>query len=178
MKKRIALFVSIFTFVMALFLPINGMALQSIGDVADNLMGPTSVVTKLVDITCYIIGMAFILVAFAQYKIHRQSPKLVPLTTPVLLLVLGVCALLIPYVTKVTETGKSTTETKEEKPNLLPMPDIQKGPGVPYPPSQRGDTQQSSGELAPPPPPDSGTAPASSEPPPSGGHWTQDPRYN
>lgn len=182
MNKNTTLFVSIFTFGVALLLPVNGMALQSLGDVAENLMGPTSIVTKLVDITCYIIGMAFVLVAFAQYKIHRQSPKLVPLTTPVLLLVLGICALLVPYVTKVTETGKSTTETKEEKPNLLPMPDIQKGAGIPYPPTQKGDTQQSGGgqtnELAP-PPPDNNTAPAASEPPPAGGgHWTQDPRYN
>lgn len=184
-------FVGTFTLLIALLLPANAMALQSIGDVAENLMGPTSIATKLVDITCYIIGFAFVLMAFAQYKIHLQSPKLVPLMTPVLLLVLGVCALMIPYVTKHSDTGKSKTqETQTEKSNLLPLPDLQQntGPGVPYPPygntSGASDSSQNMSPPPPsdqtPPPSDQNAAPAANEPPPSsgGGHWTQEPRYN
>jgi len=86
----------------------------SIGDVAETLMGPTEIMTKLILVACYIIGIALLLVAMAQYKIHLQSPKLVPLTTPIALVILGVVALLIPYVTNKFETGNAEKQSTKE----------------------------------------------------------------
>lgn len=153
-----------------LFIPIVAYGDSSIGEIADNLLGPTSLVTKLVEVACIIIGLTFLFIAFAQYKIHRQNPKLVPLMTPVLLVVLGFIALLIPYATTLTKTGR-TDVTREETTNL-PMPDVNnRGARVPYPPYNSGQSPQgpSSSDQTWPPPSDQGGG---------GGSWTNDPRYN
>lgn len=152
----------------------------SIGDIANTLLQPTALVTKLLLLTCYIVGVALILMAFAQYKVHRQSPKLVPLSTPVILLFLGIVALLIPYVTNQFETGNAEKVVeKSDKPTLLPLPEEtpHKGPGLPLPSRE--------GEVAPPPsiPKETTTAPsrdATSVDPyadQGSGNWTDDPRY-
>lgn len=110
----------------------------SIGDAAVNLLGPTEIITKLALIACYIVGVALILVSFAQYKIHLQSPKLVPLTTPVLLLVLGIITVFIPYASE-NMFGESASAAKQnagksKQETVLPLPDInQKGPVLPIP---------------------------------------------
>lgn len=168
----------IFALVLLLLLPVAAFAAQSIGDVATNLLGPTSILTKFVDIACYIIGLVFIMMSIAQYKIHRQSPKLVPLMTPVLLVVLGVIALCIPYVTRTTETGKVKVESTEK--STLPLPGAsEKSPGLPYPPSHKQDEAapaNDQNETAPTPPP---AAPSdSSGTGTGGGGWTSDPKYN
>lgn len=170
---------SMFTIAL-LLVPVMAFGMSSIGDVANNLMGPTSIVTKFVDIACYIIGLVFIMMSIAQYKIHRQSPKLVPLMTPILLLVLGIIALCIPYVTQKPEaTGKAKIESTEKSALPLPTP-TQKSPGLPYPPSHKQDTAPPSSTSE-----QSETTPASpssdsdsSSPPAGGGGWTSDPKYN
>lgn len=116
-------------------------AVASIADVSENLMGPTEIITKLVVIACYIVGVGLIIFALAQYKQHRQSPKLVPLTTPILLLILGVLAIVIPYFSIISGQSFSASEQAKREgkmpdksgafsPNL---PDVEKrsrpGPG-------------------------------------------------
>ncbi len=168
-------------------LPVSVFA-GSVGDAADNLMGPTSIVMKVVDIGCYLIGLAFVMMSIAQYKIHRQSPKLVPLATPITLVILGVIALLIPYATKQGHTGKNEVP-QETRSSNLPLPgQEQKSPGLPYPP---GHQQQSTQQEAQPQPEQQLEQPAASpsaNPYDSGsssgssgggaGGWTTDPRYN
>lgn len=166
-----------------LLLPMSTFAGGSIGDVATNLMGPTSVVTKVVEIGCYVIGLAFVMMSIAQFKIHRQSPKLVPLSTPITLLILGVIALFIPYLTMQTETGSGKAEVKSESSSALPLPGApSKGSGLPYPPGHNqqeapplpSSTDQGS-SAAPAQPADTGTpSPDSGS---SGGGWTTDPKY-
>src|SRR5438477_9236985 len=97
----------------------------SVGGVAENLLGPTELITKLALLACYIVGAALVMVALAQYKIHRQSPKLVPLSTPITLLILGVIALLIPYGSNMFgESGSAVEQNKGRgagKENVLPL---------------------------------------------------------
>lgn len=57
-----------------------------------------SVLTKLVWAACIVVGVALIAAAFTQFQIHRRNPKIVPLTTPVLYLILGIIAIAIPFV--------------------------------------------------------------------------------
>ncbi len=149
----------------------------TIGDVATNLMGPTEIITKLVIVACYIVGLTLVFVAMAQYKIHTQSPKLVPLSTPILLLILGIIALLIPYVTGMFETGNAASHSagQSEKNNLLPLPGEANLPGLPRPKHKEEPAptyNEPAPEQAPPPP-----AAPSSPPPSKGGGWTADPRY-
>lgn len=146
----------------------------SLGEAADNLMTPVSFMTKLALLACYIIGIALLLAAIAQYKIHRQSPKLVPLTTPITLLVIGLTALGIPYATYMfgdTFSAEEQNPTGQSSSNL-PLPDLNanKGPKLP-------NSGKKSAEPLPPPPP----AAEPVAPPPSdsgGGRWTEDPKYN
>jgi hypothetical protein len=144
----------------------------TIGDVATNLMGPTEIVTKLVIVACYVVGLTLIFVAMAQYKIHRQSPKLVPLSTPVALLILGAVALLIPYATNMLEDSASAAKQnagESERSNILPLPGQADVPGLPKPKPKKSAPQE--------PPPPKSADPAPYQGGGGGGHWTSDPRY-
>lgn len=194
MKNRCAytkLISVVLTFI-ALYLPNTSFATFSIGQAAENLMVPTEILTKLLLISCYIIGIALILGAIVQYKIHRQSPKLVPLTTPITLLVLGLISVMIPYGTKIFGTtysaeGQSYLTTKEnvlplpdtsKKPALIPLPPLERAAPAPRqaPPSYQNDPQYSAPPPPPPPKQQRRAAPTHSGSS-GGGHWTSDPQY-
>ncbi len=155
-------------------LPFNLFAQGSLGDAAENLMGPTSIVMKIVDIACYIIGLVFVMMSIAQYRNHRQNPKLVPLGTPITLVILGIILVMIPYMTKQAETGKDEIK-HETKESPLPLPGQEpKGAGLPYPPGTHEQEQHQEQDM---PMPQEEATP---EAPPAegGGSWTSDPRYN
>jgi hypothetical protein len=61
--------------------------------------------------SCIIVGVSFFCAAIAQYQIHRSNPKLVPLTTTVTYLILGIIAIAIPFVEKIFNTN-TTNNTK------------------------------------------------------------------
>lgn len=153
---------------------VNSSSGTSLGAAADSLMTPVAIMTKLSLLACYIIGIALILASVAQYKIHRQSPKLVPLTTPITLLLLGLIAVGIPSAANLFGDSYSTEQTRPqgEKTSGIPLPDLDanKGPRLP-------GSQQPKGDSAPPP---TVAPPAATEPPPTsgGGRWTDDPQYN
>lgn len=160
----------------------------TLGDMAQNLMGPAGIITKVMMMACYLIGTVLIFVAMAQYKQHRQSPKLVPLATPIVMLILGVVALLIPYTTKQFETGSAEQhEAQAPEKSSLPMPNVSggHGPTLPLPggaqapapaPTENqpppAPSTAPSGDAAPTPQP----APDQSAPAPAdqggSGHWT------
>ena len=154
-------------------------AALTIGDAAENLMGPTEVITKFVLFACYVVGIALCLAAIAQYKIHRQSPKLVPLTTPILLVLIGIILIFIPIISnKVGQTGSAVEQAKKEgkyeqsgfdfdfdeanqqRRGLSDLPPDESGP------YDDGGYDGGSSEPPPPPPPRRG-----------GSHWSQDPKY-
>jgi hypothetical protein len=145
----------------------------SVGEAADSLMNPVAIMTKLSLLACYIIGIALLLASIAQYKIHRQSPKLVPLTTPITLLLLGLVAIGIPYATNLFGESYSAEQQKpSQSKSTLVLPDLNasKGPSLPNSRPKHEET------VLPPP---ASSAPESTEPPPSSGsRWTDDPEYN
>lgn len=150
---------------------------KSFGDLANAAFTPTEIITKLMLVACYIIGAMLIFAALAQYKIHRQNPKFVPLTTPILLLILGIVCVLIPYTSKIWGESYSAVDTAEKKglnnkSSGILLPDLNtKGPLLPVPTQpQQDDTPSSSYDSTP-----SEESPPQEETP---GHWTQDPRYN
>ncbi len=172
------------------FLPVVALAKTgSLGDSADSLLNMTAMVTKLMHIACYIIGVALILGSVAQYKNHRQNPKLVPLGTPITLLILGVIAVLIPYGSKMFGESYSAEDKAKvgQKETVLPLPgSAPKSSGlIPLPGSSSNEQQQYNQ-----PTPDShqdthqdaqqnqDANQGYSDEPSSGGGWTTDPRYN
>lgn len=164
------------------FMPSFALAQASFGEAAENLLGPTELLTKLFLLACYIVGIMLIFTAFVQYRLHRQNPKQVPLTTPVTLLILGVICALIPYGSKMFGITYSAVEQKgasdPKAENLLPLPDLEKrGPLLPLPQRKQqelergGDEAFSSKERR---------EEVYPQDPPSRprGNWTTDPRYN
>lgn len=114
----------------------------TLGEVSTNLMGPTEILTKIMILGCYVVGIALLIMAIAQYKQHKHSPKLVPLTTPIILIILGLIAIGLPTFTNVFGPSFSATEqAKEEGRDIggsnLPLPPTPKpkvpGPGKPLP---------------------------------------------
>ncbi len=55
------------------------------------------ILTKLIWGVCVVVGIALLAAAFTQFQIHRRNPKIVPLATPVLYLILGIIAIAIPF---------------------------------------------------------------------------------
>jgi hypothetical protein len=72
-----------------------------LSDVSQTLLVGGGVLTKLMWAVCIVVGIALIAAAFTQFQIHRRNPKLVPLTTPVLYLILGIVAIAIPFVSQI-----------------------------------------------------------------------------
>lgn len=70
----------------------------SLAHISKNLLVGGHILTKLMWAACIVVGIALIAAAFTQFQIHRRNPKLVPLTTPVLYLILGIVAIAIPFV--------------------------------------------------------------------------------
>lgn len=72
-------------------------AASDIGQIAQTLSAGGGVLQKLMWAACIIVGIMLISAAFTQFQIHRRNPKLVPLTTPVMYLILGIVAIAIPF---------------------------------------------------------------------------------
>lgn len=69
-----------------------------LSDVVGTMLVGGDVLSKLMWAVCIVVGVALIAAAFTQFQIHRRNPKLVPLTTPVLYLILGICAIALPFI--------------------------------------------------------------------------------
>lgn len=76
----------------------DGLALSQI---VSTLLTGGSVLSKLMWAVCIVVGIALIAAAFTQFQIHRRNPKLVPLATPVLYLILGIAAIAVPFLGQV-----------------------------------------------------------------------------
>ncbi len=85
----------------------------SIAQISGDLMGPTAIITKMVLVACYMVGVGLIIFSLAQYKQHKQNAKLVPLGTPIILFILGAGTLLIPYFS--IASGDSASASEQEK---------------------------------------------------------------
>ncbi len=162
----------IFTFIFCLLFPMLSAATPSIGQAAENILIPTAILTKLLLIACYMLGAILIFMAVSQYKIHRHSPKLVPLTTPILLLILGIITVLIPFGSKIFGDSFSVAEHEINKAreNVLPLPNAApQGPRLPiYRNDENPDRHDQSGSSN----DDSGYQYPQSD------SWTTEPKYN
>tara|TARA_R110002110_G_scaffold400317_1_gene616632 strand:+ start:52153 stop:52686 length:534 start_codon:yes stop_codon:yes gene_type:complete len=170
LKSKLVIFIKFLQLFLLLLFPVSVFADPSIGSISEDLMGPTAILTKMVLVACYMVGVGLIIFSLAQYKQHRQNPKLVPLGTPIILFILGVVALLIPYVSVSTgETGSAAEQVKKGPKSgaLPPMADHKKkrlpGPGR-YTPSDVDSASEPEVDYY-----DEGDEGADV---PSSGHWT------
>ena len=86
---------------------INAYALipGSLGDLSDKLLLPMSLLTSGLYNMSLAIGIALLFGALIQYKNYRNNPSQVPLSRPITLLVFGVILVVLPLLTKFSESA-------------------------------------------------------------------------
>lgn len=82
-----------------------GIADGGIGDVAENLMEPLSLISDFVNTGCFIIGGSFLFASLIKYIDHRRSPLMVPISTVIFLFIAGLALILLPFLAYVAEGG-------------------------------------------------------------------------
>lgn len=81
---------------------------QSLATIANNLTSGASIISNLMISGCIVVGITLIALAGVHYKAHRHSPKMIPLTKPILYIVLGLILFAIPFLEDyVAKTGRS-----------------------------------------------------------------------
>ena len=84
-----------------LLLPSVGFAEPSgLGEVANNLLEPVSILSDFVGSASIIIGASFVFASFIRYMQHRVNPLAFPISTIVILFILGVLLMLVPMAYK------------------------------------------------------------------------------
>lgn len=73
-------------------------AVSGIGEIASNITGNLKAVAKLITAGSYVAGMAFAVGAVAKFKQHKDNPTQIPLSTPIVLLFVGIALIFIPAV--------------------------------------------------------------------------------
>ena len=74
----------------------------TLGQAAQNMLQPVGIMAEGVQKLCYIIGGTLILGAGIQYKNYRDNPSAVRLSTPVVLLLLGIGLILVPIISNLS----------------------------------------------------------------------------
>lgn len=78
---------------------------DSLGDLSDKLLLPMSLLTSALYNMSLAIGIALLFGAVIQYKNYRNNPSQVPLSRPITLLVFGVILVVLPILTKFSESA-------------------------------------------------------------------------
>jgi hypothetical protein len=77
----------------------------SLGDLSDKLLLPMSLLTGALYNMSLAIGIALLFGSLIQYKNYRNNPSQVPLSRPITLLVFGVILVVLPLLTKFSESA-------------------------------------------------------------------------
>src|SRR5579883_194003 len=76
-----------------------------LGGVAENILGPVDIITQFVGSASIVVGICSLLASFLKYRQHRVNQLVAPLSTIVVLFLIGVALLLLPFVYKLTSSG-------------------------------------------------------------------------
>jgi hypothetical protein len=91
-------------------------------EVSSTLLVGGDALTRVIWAACIVVGIMLIAAAFTQFQIHRRNPKLVPLTTPVMYLILGVAAIAIPFTNRIIDVIEGNPVGKGTTPQLRSAP--------------------------------------------------------
>lgn len=69
---------------------------SGIGAMAGSMMEPLSILTDFVFSAAIIIGSSFLFAGLIKYKQHRDNPYFVPISTVVVLFVMGLILVFLP----------------------------------------------------------------------------------
>lgn len=94
-----------FYWVIILFFPVAAFASSGIGDLASNLLEPVYVASSFVNSAAIAVGVCAVFGAILRYMQHRVNPLAAPISTVIILFVLGVVLICLPLMYKLTESG-------------------------------------------------------------------------
>ena len=80
-------------------------SVAGLGQVASNLLVPVEVASDLLSGTAIIIGLTCLFGALVRYMQHRVNPLAHPISTVLILFILGIILLCLPLIYKITESG-------------------------------------------------------------------------
>lgn len=98
-----------------------------LSEIVQTILAGGTILSKLMWAVCIVVGIALIAAAFTQFQIHRRNPKLVPLATPVLYLILGIISIAIPFVGQIR--GFLGPPAPSVKSSAAPVPPAGQPPG-------------------------------------------------
>ncbi len=78
----------------------------SLGEVAGSLLEPTRIITQLMYGVSYVAGAGMLVMAFLQYKVHRNNPSQVRLGTPIAYLMFAIALLLLPLIAQYSKSSE------------------------------------------------------------------------
>lgn len=99
----------------AVFYSFVALAVPSAGNVASNTSEFLETITSIIVVILYVAAMGVFVSACMKYRLHRQNPQQVPLSTPVTEFVLATVLAALPTVSKMTNEHLF----KEEATNLI-----------------------------------------------------------
>ena len=79
--------------------------LPTFTEVSTNTMGPLTLAGRAIYGICYVAGAGFLLGGVLQYKYHRENPQQVRISTPIMLIAVGIVLCLLPYLTSQSQSG-------------------------------------------------------------------------
>lgn len=86
---------------------------ENLKTVAGRVIESFDNVAKLISAAAYVAGMGFAVGAIAKFKQHKENPTQIPLSQPVVFLLVGVCLMFAPSIFSVggaTLFGSSATK--------------------------------------------------------------------
>ena len=71
---------------------------DNLGDIANNVTNTMTNVAKLIAAASYVAGVGFALAGMVKFKAHRDNPTQVPLSAPIVLLVVAAGLIFLPSI--------------------------------------------------------------------------------
>ena len=112
---RIFLKSAILLLALTVVLPISAAEPLSIASIAGNLIYGTNLLTRFMHFVCIIMGAGFFIMAFMQYRAHRDNPKFVPLGRPIMYIVLSLILFAIPFLGKLFSATTGSAKDLEKQ---------------------------------------------------------------
>ena len=70
----------------------------NITSIATTVTTEATAIAKLLSVTAYVAGVGFALAGVLQFKAHKENPQQVPLSKPVVMIVVAACLLFLPTI--------------------------------------------------------------------------------
>jgi intracellular multiplication protein IcmD len=94
---------------------------MSLGDLAINITQSFEAITKLLTAGAYVGGIMFFIVAIFQFKQYKENPTQVPLSKPMMILVMSTALIFLPeFVNSVSATIFGSADAIARPDGFLP----------------------------------------------------------